>query len=375
MAKYKNYKNRYTNNNIIHSLDNVMIMPFKEVASRRKELASQYKQIGFPSNRELSNSSNVVYVESYTKDDGTQVRAHWRSKPGAGSGMSAGGIFPETNVGVIVENPSSEGNVIYGNIQPEWKTIPRGDIGVEIPRKDYDKYFPKDQNEPTGDEPQDEPREPIDPKDLEGWDPSKPLPDSVFTIPSAEPDGDSSTEERNPIGTICKVILEVLQIALDAAQVWASTQNGKQINITTTTEQIVSKNLPIVLKQVRLLNKNQTSTDENGIVLKTSVDKLTNDLVNEFEKKGVFNNPEKRIRISNEDMIDIQNTVSKNIEGVPLQKSLQGGVRMDVQQTDKGLKFPSVKQTESQPFGLPSGEYSESDLDRYRDSLLKSTKN
>ena len=29
----------------------------------------------------LQASDNVVYVNAYTRDDGTEVRAHWRSKP------------------------------------------------------------------------------------------------------------------------------------------------------------------------------------------------------------------------------------------------------------------------------------------------------
>ena len=44
-------------------------------------LPQQYHQIGIPSDKELQSSDNVVYVQAYTRDDGTEVRAHWRSKP------------------------------------------------------------------------------------------------------------------------------------------------------------------------------------------------------------------------------------------------------------------------------------------------------
>ena len=47
-------------------------------------LDEQYGKIGFPNNKDLSNSSDVVYVHEYTRDDGTVVKAHYRSKAGEG---------------------------------------------------------------------------------------------------------------------------------------------------------------------------------------------------------------------------------------------------------------------------------------------------
>lgn len=140
MAKYKNYRNNYTKNNIIHSIDNVMVMPFKEVASRRKELSSQYKQIGFPSNRELGSSSNVVYVEAYTKDDGTSVRGHWRSKPGMGSILSEEENSPQEQpqlnesltkyMGELLDKNKSEyiGNETPTSTQSDTPIYPEGGV-------------------------------------------------------------------------------------------------------------------------------------------------------------------------------------------------------------------------------------------------------
>ena len=46
----------------------------------------------------MTNNSDVIYVHAYTKDDGTKVKAHYRSKPdGVGSnnyqndGVTTGG--------------------------------------------------------------------------------------------------------------------------------------------------------------------------------------------------------------------------------------------------------------------------------------------
>lgn len=90
MPKYKNYRNNFSKSNVIYTNADLSRMSFGEASNRRKELVSQYRQIGFPSEKEMQNSSNVVYVNEYTRADGTHVKAHWRSKPeGSGSGTFA----------------------------------------------------------------------------------------------------------------------------------------------------------------------------------------------------------------------------------------------------------------------------------------------
>jgi len=56
-------------------------MALGEVLKRKQELLSQYRVLGVPKEKELQGSDNVVHVEAYTRDDGTEVKAHWRSKP------------------------------------------------------------------------------------------------------------------------------------------------------------------------------------------------------------------------------------------------------------------------------------------------------
>ena len=56
-------------------------MPFGEVIKNKQELLGQYRVLGVPTEKELQDSDNVVHVEAYTREDGTEVRAHWRSKP------------------------------------------------------------------------------------------------------------------------------------------------------------------------------------------------------------------------------------------------------------------------------------------------------
>ena len=61
-------------------------MPFGEVIKNKKELLSQYRVLGVPKEEELQASENVVHVEAYTREDGTEVKAHYRSKPNSGAG-------------------------------------------------------------------------------------------------------------------------------------------------------------------------------------------------------------------------------------------------------------------------------------------------
>ena len=79
--KFKNYINTYTGDNRIYSLNDITQMPLGDVLKNKEELLSQYRVLGVPTEQELQDSDNVVYVQAYTRDDGTEVRAHWRSKP------------------------------------------------------------------------------------------------------------------------------------------------------------------------------------------------------------------------------------------------------------------------------------------------------
>ena len=83
--KYKNYRNSKTNDNRIYTTEDIKNMSMGEIFRRKEEILAQNRVIGVPSESELRSSSNVVYVHEYTREDGTHVRAHWRSKRGDGT--------------------------------------------------------------------------------------------------------------------------------------------------------------------------------------------------------------------------------------------------------------------------------------------------
>ena len=65
----------------IYTAEDIGNMTSKEFAENEKAINYQMKNLGI-----LTNNSDVVYVHAYTKDDGTKVKAHYRSKPdGVGS--------------------------------------------------------------------------------------------------------------------------------------------------------------------------------------------------------------------------------------------------------------------------------------------------
>ena len=99
--RFKNYRNSHTNEDTIYSKKNIADMSVREAFSRKDEIMAQHDAIGIPSEGELQSSPNAVWVEAYTRDDGTEVRGHWRSRP---EGSSAEPENHQTTKDVTKEN-------------------------------------------------------------------------------------------------------------------------------------------------------------------------------------------------------------------------------------------------------------------------------
>ena len=81
MPKFKNYYNAISGDERIFTREDIANMTNSEYKNNEKAINYQLTNIGVPTEKELKNSENVVYVKAYTKDDGTHVKAHYRSKP------------------------------------------------------------------------------------------------------------------------------------------------------------------------------------------------------------------------------------------------------------------------------------------------------
>jgi len=79
--KFKNYRNSHNNDSKIYSEDDIWNMPVSQVFGLENEILAQNRQIGIPDMSELQAPDNVIWIDSYTRDDGTKVEGHWRSLP------------------------------------------------------------------------------------------------------------------------------------------------------------------------------------------------------------------------------------------------------------------------------------------------------
>lgn len=106
MANLKDFFNKVLNDNRIYTAEDIGTMSAKEFSANEKAIDYQLENLGIPRRGDLVGNSDVVYVHAYTREDGTRVRAHYRSKNG---GVYAGAASD-------VEQPLVlNGGVSYGS--------------------------------------------------------------------------------------------------------------------------------------------------------------------------------------------------------------------------------------------------------------------
>ena len=77
---FSGFKNPLSGNNKIYTREDIDNMSNDEYSNSEQEINAQLGTIGIPSNNELQNSSGAVYVEGYTRADGTKVKGYYRSR-------------------------------------------------------------------------------------------------------------------------------------------------------------------------------------------------------------------------------------------------------------------------------------------------------
>ncbi len=119
MASLRNFINAITNDNKIYTAEDIGGMSGDEFMSNEKAINYQMANLGIPRESDLSGNPDVVYVHAYTRDDGTEVRAHYRSKPdGIGSNNYE---HSGTSTGAAVDIEPTlklEGGITYNDYQP-----------------------------------------------------------------------------------------------------------------------------------------------------------------------------------------------------------------------------------------------------------------
>ena len=79
MSRFKGFKNAFSNNNRIYSMEDILKMPMNEFFDRENELDSQDRVIGLPTNNELKLSPNVKFIDSYIDNNGVKTSPRWES--------------------------------------------------------------------------------------------------------------------------------------------------------------------------------------------------------------------------------------------------------------------------------------------------------
>ena len=83
MANLKDFFNKISNNNRIFTAEDIGEMSGNEYLQNEKAIFHQLKNLGIPRQSQLYGNPDVIYVHSYTKADGTHVKAHYRSRNGS----------------------------------------------------------------------------------------------------------------------------------------------------------------------------------------------------------------------------------------------------------------------------------------------------
>lgn len=82
MNTLKNFFNKISNNNKIFTAEDIGEMSSNEYEKNERAIFHQLKNVGVPTRNQLHGNSDVVYINSYTKSDGSLVKAHYHSKNG-----------------------------------------------------------------------------------------------------------------------------------------------------------------------------------------------------------------------------------------------------------------------------------------------------
>ena len=116
MASLRNFINAITNENRVYTAEDIGSMSVDEFMENEKAIDYQMANLGIPRESELTGNSDVVYVHAYTRDDGTEVKAHYRSKPDGVGSNNYEHSGTSTGASANIEQPTVlEGGITYND--------------------------------------------------------------------------------------------------------------------------------------------------------------------------------------------------------------------------------------------------------------------
>ena len=112
----KNFFNTISNNNKIYTAEDIGKISAEEFMTNEKAIDYQMENLGIPRESDLSGNPDVVYVHAYTRDDGTEVKAHYRSKPDGVGGNNYEHSGTNTGAAEDIEPTLKlDGGITYNN--------------------------------------------------------------------------------------------------------------------------------------------------------------------------------------------------------------------------------------------------------------------
>lgn len=125
MANLKEFFNKISYNNRIFSREDIGNMSSDEFTENEKAIDFQLANLGVPTNEQLARSNDAVYVHSYTRADGTNVKAHYRSKApritGAAANLDRNASFMQRGIGMYDNNNAYSNNDLNFNYKDALK--------------------------------------------------------------------------------------------------------------------------------------------------------------------------------------------------------------------------------------------------------------
>lgn len=106
MSKLRNFINKIAKNNTVFTAEDVGAMSKTDFDTNHDAIMYQMNTIGLPRRENLAGNPDVIYVEAYTRKDGTHVRGYYRS-------VSGGAASIEDFDAEDYENTMLQGSVEY----------------------------------------------------------------------------------------------------------------------------------------------------------------------------------------------------------------------------------------------------------------------
>ena len=145
MAKLNEFFNKVSNNNRIFTAEDIGEMSGDEFLQNEKAVDYQMENLGIPRRNDLNGNSDVIFVHSYTRNDGTNVKSHYRSRNGGSITGAAADIEQSTILegGITYNDYPINENPTVGDYFKHQVNSKKGSLNKKIVNRGINYFGPK----------------------------------------------------------------------------------------------------------------------------------------------------------------------------------------------------------------------------------------